>query len=48
MIESGLGTELWMHQDRIDSGVFSPMLLGVFGLNIMNAILTDDFHNYYF
>ena len=45
MIESDLGTELWTHQDRIDSQVLSPRLPNIYGLEIVIYFLLDSSHN---
>jgi hypothetical protein len=40
MIENDLGTELWTHQDKIDSRVLSPRLPNLYGLYVGNVIFT--------
>lgn len=40
MIEGKFGSEIWSHQDRKNSGVFSPNMPNTNGLDIVNAILT--------
>ena len=39
MIESDLGTELWVHEDRIDSTILPPRLTNRNGLHSVNVIL---------
>ena len=39
-IESKLDTQLWIHQDRTDNGVFSLNLSNANGLDSVNTILT--------
>ena len=40
MIEDKLGTELCIHQDRINNSVFSPNMPNTNELDIVNVILT--------
>ena len=40
MIKDKLGTELWIHEEKINNGIFSPNMQNTNGLDIVNVILT--------
>ena len=44
MVESKLGTRLWIHQGRLDNEVFSLYFSNANGLDIVNILITSMYY----